>query len=160
MRAIATVLVAVSFLTSGCAPRSGAPLSPASLVRDDWTAVTQVHTGSAVRVTSRANVSLEGRLVAADVSHIAVRTRSGEIRLARTEVQTVWAERRQTKRGAKIGFGAGAIAGIAAGLVATRSNRLPWALMLGAGWGGIGALIGALEAPHGSVVIYTAGGVP
>jgi hypothetical protein len=124
--------------------------------RQRWDALRAIPLNTELRVLDDRDRLVDGRLAILADDGITIRTSAGEVVLPRTSVRRI--ERLYTSsraRRAKIGFLIGAAAGAAVGATAVQSNRGPWILMLGGGWGGIGAAIGAASKPsRRAVVVY------
>lgn len=139
---VTLTLVAIS--NCGCAARSAVALGNAA-APDDWSAVTRLATGSALRVEVSAEPSTTGRLVSAQTNQVTISAGSSQRTFLRPEIRRVVLVQRRTGQKAKRGFIIGAIAGGLVGGLGTKSNQVPWAAFLAAGWGAIGATIGASD---------------
>jgi len=134
----------MAMFSCGCAARSAVALGNAA-ASDDWSAVTRLATGSALRVEVSAEPSTTGRLVSAQTNQVTISTGSSQRTLLRPEIRRVILVQRRTGQRAKRGLIIGAIAGGLVGGLGTKSNQVPWAAFLAAGWGAIGATIGAAD---------------
>lgn len=135
----------VAILSSGgCAARSAAASGNAS-APDDWSAVTRLAPGTTLRVEVSAGSSTTGRLVSAQTNQVTIWVGSLQRTFLRPEIRRVVLVQRRTGQKAKRGFIIGAIAGGLVGGLTTESNQVPWAAFLAAGWGAIGAAIGASD---------------
>jgi uncharacterized protein YcfJ len=135
----------VAILSSGgCAARSATALGNTS-APDDWFAVTRLAPGTVLRVEVSAGSATTGRLVSAQTNQVTISAGSSQRTFLRPEIRQVVLVQRRTGQKAKRGFIIGAIAGGLVGWLTTESNQLPWAAFLAAGWGAIGATIGASD---------------
>lgn len=148
-RRFAALSVLAIFHTWALVPSiSAQPASSQSTAQNlqNWESVKRVGRDTKIRVTERSGAATIGSFQSASDSHVDVLTIGGAVQIARDEIYRV--ERMSAEgraRGAKIGFVIGAVAGATLGAATTKSNRVPWAVTLGAGWGGVGALIGAVS---------------
>lgn len=129
---------------SGCAARSAAALESVPAPHD-WSAVAGLATGSAIRVEISAGPSTTGRLVSVQMNQVTILAGGSQQKFLRPEIHRVVLVQRRTGQKAKRGLMVGAIAGGLVGGLATKSNSVPWAAFLAAGWGAIGAAIGASD---------------
>ena len=152
-------LVAI-LANGGCAVRSPAALGNAS-APDDWSAVTRLAPGTALRVEVSAGSSTTGRLVSAETNQVTMSVRNEQRTFLRPEVRRVVLVQRRTGQKAKRGFIIGAIAGGLVGAPTTESNQVPWAVLLAAGWGAIGAVIGVSDGffDRAETLVYLASSV-
>ena len=150
------MLVCLAFGLTGCAGRSAAIAAPKP-GGDDWQRLTTVKRGTMLKVLT-ASGDVAGRFVSSEGGQIKVMAGSREVSIAKSDVQQVSVRRGTTRQKVKRGFAIGALAGGLLGAFTTESNRVAFTLFLAAGWGGIGALIGALDGIGSSseVVIYVA----
>jgi len=134
----------MAIFSSGCAARSVVALrnAPAS---DDWSAVTRLATGTSLRVEVSAEPSTTGRLVSVQGNQVTISSGSWQRTFLRPEIRRVVLVQRRTGEKAKRGLVIGAIAGALVGGLTTESNQGSWAAVMAAGWGAIGAVIGASD---------------
>jgi hypothetical protein len=136
-------LFALSALT-GCA--SLHPTGDRARVASyDWPSVMRLERGSAVRVEDVAGADMVGTLVGVTSDGVTVSQRSGSQTVLRPSVQRISLRQRQTATKAWRGWLVGTIAGTVLGAIVPETNRLPWAVFMGVGWGAIGAGIGASD---------------
>ncbi len=129
---------------SGCASRPpGAMRGTADF--HDWSAVMQLAPGSTVRVEETTRKDITGRLVRADGSEVTIATGPSPRTVLQADVQRLFVVERLTAMKAKRGWLVGTIAGGLVGGFLTKSNRVPWTLLMSAGWGAFGAGIGASD---------------
>jgi uncharacterized protein YcfJ len=142
--ALGLTFTLMAIFSSGCAARSAVAVSSA-LAPDDWSAVTRLATGTALRVEVLAEPSTMGRLVSVQTDQVTISSRSSQRTFLRPEIRRVALVQRRTGEKAKRGLVIGAIAGGLVGGLTTESNRGSWAAFMAAGWGAIGAVIGASD---------------
>ena len=153
--ALTGLAMVVAALSTGCALRA-APKAAAAAVPSDWSQVTNLAPRARLKVKDTAGLLTAGQFIRADATHLTVLSMDRDVVFEKARVTTVILEERQTGRKAKRGFTFGALAGALVGLFGTRSNQVPWAAMLAAGWGSVGFLIGATDGATDihRVVIY------
>ena len=142
--ALVLTFTLMAIFSSGCAARS-AVASRNTPAPDDWSAVTRLATGTALRVEVSAEPSTTGRLVSAQANQVTISAGSSQRTFLRPEIRRVVMVQRSTGRKAKRGFVIGAIAGGLVGGLTTESNQGSWAALMAAGWGAVGAVIGASD---------------
>ena len=126
--------------------RNEGPAPAADVQSGDWTAVRALVPGSQVRIWQEGGRSTEGILGIVAEEQIAVLIDKGSLSLARPSIRRIdLASGRQTRKGALIGLLIGAAGGTLQGALTTKSSRGVWTASLAAGWGGMGALFGALD---------------
>lgn len=102
--------------------------------------------GNGDPVACRVRVApVDGHLVRADGGGVTIAARPSPQTILRASVQRLFLIERLTATKAKRGWLVGTVAGGLVGFVATKSNRVPWALFMSAGWGAFGAGIGASD---------------
>lgn len=111
----------------------------------EWAAVIRLETGNTIRVENAAGDAIEGQFVRASSDDVTITMGSGAQTLLRATVQRLLLLERRTAQKAKRGWLVGTVAGGLVGALATKSNRVPWTLFMSAGWGAIGAGIGASD---------------
>jgi len=157
-----TVLRRTTAVVMVCALGMGSRIHGESLGQkraNDWTAVGSVPRGTHVKVAQRIGPPVDGRLEDWSDDAITVRTRTGNAKLSRaTIVRVVQVSGSQRSRRAGWGFLVGAAAGAIQGGALVESNRGAWMVALAAGWGSIGALIGAASGSHHESIIYESAG--
>jgi len=123
---------------------------------DDWNAVTALSPGTPLRVELETGRDVKGVLQRVDDAQLTLETRVPVIRAQIRKIERLGA--RRTDKFARWGFLIGALGGASWGYGSTLSNRGTWALLLGAGWGSIGALIGAINGARSQerILIYRA----
>jgi hypothetical protein len=145
-----------------CTLGTGSRIEGASPPQDrekDWAAVGSLPRGTHVKLAQRSGVSLDGRLEDWSDDAVTVRTKTGNVKAPRaTVVRVVRVSGSDRTRRAGWGFLAGAIAGAVQGGALVRSNRGAWITVLSAGWGAVGAAIGAASGGHRESVIYESPG--
>lgn len=129
---------------AGCASLPSTGMRAAS-EPNDWSVVMQLGTGSTVCVEDTARNVVAGHLVRADGGGITIAVGPSPQTILRASVQRLFLIERLTATKAKRGWLVGTVAGGLVGFVATKSNRVPWALFMSAGWGAFGAGIGASD---------------
>ena len=141
---VGLIFTLMAIFSSGCAARSVVALrnAPAS---DDWSAVTRLATGTSLRVEVSAEPSTTGRLVSVQANQVTISSGSWQRTFLRPEIRRVVLVQRRTGEKAKRGLVIGAIAGALVGGLTTESNQGSWAAVMAAGWGAIGAVIGASD---------------
>lgn len=133
--------------------------SPPQDREKDWAAVGSLPRGTHIKLTQRSGLSIEGRLEDWSDDALTVRTPTGNVKAPRaTVVRVVRVSGSDRTRRAGWGFLAGAVAGAAQGGALVLSNRGAWITVLAAGWGAIGAAIGAASGGHRESVIYESPG--
>ena len=110
----------------------------------DWSAVMRLGTGRSVRVEDTAHNVVAGQIVRADGDEITIAAGPSPRTVLRASVQRLFLVERLTATKAKRGWLIGTVAGGLVGAFA-KSNRVPWALFMSAGWGAFGAGIGASD---------------
>ncbi len=157
-RTVGLLGLAIALATAACATRS-TRIDPTRLagVGSDWATVVGLRTGVQVRVELSSSGRVEGRLARADEHGLTLAHGDAVRAVARADVRRViTVGHRKTE---KAGRGAiiGGVLGGALGLVA-ETNRAAWSAILAAGWGAVGALIGAADGfvDREEVVIYAA----
>ena len=142
--ALVLTFTLMAIVSSGCAARSAVALrnTPAP---DDWSAVARLATGTALRVEASAQPSTTGRLVSVQTNQITISSGSSQRTFLQPEIRRVVLVQRRTGQKAKRGLIIGAVAGGLVGGLTTESNQGSWAAFMAAGWGAIGAVIGASE---------------
>jgi hypothetical protein len=149
------MLLCGAFGLTGCAVRSTAVAAPKPSVAD-WERVISVERGTILKVLT-ASGAVTGHFVSAEGDELRVLADAREIAIAKSDVQRVSVQRGRIRQKVKRGFALGALAGGLVGALTTQSNRLSWTAFLAAGWGGVGALIGALDrTDNHEIVIYIA----
>lgn len=154
------VLAALSLfalaVATACGARSSAGTASAPAL-DEWERVMRLTCGTIVTVETGSE-TIAGRLVSAETDRLTILTRGTESTVARSGARRVTMSQRLTRQKAGRGFGVGALAGGLVGALTTRSNRVPWATMLAAGWGAMGALFGAIDGASDRrvIVVYEA----
>lgn len=145
-------------VNAGCAARSSAATTPKSLNVADWATVMQVQPGTSVKIYVRSGATIAGKVLTADPDYLTVEDRGRNVVFAKRDIRRVAVQQRETGRFARRGLAFGALAGALLGALTTESSRVPWALMLASGWGGVGAAIGAIDGSQErrEVVIYLA----
>jgi len=110
----------------------------------DWTAVANTAAGAQVRLDLVGAATEKGELARIDATHVVI-VAGGETKPFPRDVMRrifVRSERKgAAKQGFLVGFGVGALQGYAL----TRSNRVLLAALFGAGWGALGAGVGAIR---------------
>jgi hypothetical protein len=151
------VAAALCVTVAGCASAAGrAATSTAAIAPiDSWSPVRALPNGARIEV-EHGSAASTGRFEAADAGRLVMLVDGTRVEIDRASIgrvlQRTHARRTWALRGLLVGAGAGAIWGA----VSTVTNQVPWSLTLGAGWGGLGAVIGALTAPERHVVVYRA----
>ena len=143
----------LALLASGCAARRPPTISQGAA--PGWDAVMQLPISSQIRLQT-ADAVTAGRLLHVDATVLSLSHRDGVIRIERAAIQRVTRRQRQSARQSRIGFGVGAGLGLMVGGITTESSQVPWMFTLAAGWGGLGALIGAISGAGDvrEVVVY------
>ena len=148
MRPRSLVLVVVMLVLGGRAEAGRGDL-PAPLVErqsSDWTAVRTLAPGSQIRIQQEDGRSTQGIVRSVADDQISVSIDQNAVSLARPSIRRIeLASGRQTRKGALIGLLIGAAGGALQGVLTTKSSRGVWTASFAAGWGGIGALFGALD---------------
>jgi hypothetical protein len=155
-----TFIIAVVLGSAGCAARSTATVRDASAV-DDWSAVMTLTEGTALRLDLSTGSSTSGRLVSVKTTQITISTEGSNRTLLVPDIRRVAVVERRTRQKARRGFIIGAVAGGLFGRLGTQSNQGAWAVILAAGWGAIGAAIGASDGffDHKEMLVYVASNV-
>ena len=142
--------------SGGCASRATAPST--ATASGDWSAVEALAPGSKVAVERHGGNAVSGatRTVAAD--SIEVDTDRSTLVVARADVSRVLRTRSRASESTARGLAIGGVGGVLQGLLLTKSNRLLFAGLFGAGWGLIGATAGAISgAGHSeTTIVYSA----
>jgi uncharacterized protein YcfJ len=138
-------LMLMTIVGSGCAARSAVTLGNVS-APDDWSAVTTLAIGSSLRIEVSAEPSTTGRLVSVQTNQVTISSGSSPRIFLRSEIRRIVLVQRRTGQKAKRGLFIGAIAGGIVGGLTTESNQGSWAAFMAAGWGAIGAALGASDA--------------
>ena len=119
-------------------------ISAAAQAREDWAAVTALTAGQQVKVAATRNV--RGVFERADLQRLVIIDSGRSVEFPRAEVRSVVTiGERQVRRHARNGLIIGAAAGATLGALLAQSGKAQWALFMGAGWGAIGAAIGASD---------------
>jgi hypothetical protein len=118
---------------------------PASYQSQDWGVLRQVTPGTLLQVEERTGRTTKGRLVAVDERTIFLRIGTTDIQRDRGAVLRVMRTDSPARRRALIGLLIGAAGGAVQALTTVETNKGPWALGLGLGWGAIGALVGGVS---------------
>ena len=150
------VLIGVLILGgSACAARSAPANLQSASPPNDWAVVMRVAGGSQLKVDATLG-SIAGRLVSVENDQLTLLRGTTCVAVSRRDVKRIVLVQRRTIQKAKRGFAVGAIAGALMGTLGTKSNQLIWSAFLAASWGGLGALIGAIDgaSAHGDTVVY------
>lgn len=150
--AAAAVLVAI-VAAPGCAARRLPAAVPAP---SDWTVLSKLRPSSRLIVLTDTGRTT-GSLRDVDDSGLSVTLRDGTVHIPRDQVRRVVVRERQTARKARLGFGIGAGLAIMTGII-TETNPLGFLLLMVPGWGGTGALVGAIDGATDvrEIVVYEA----
>jgi len=114
--------------------------------QSDWGAVAAIPPGTQLRLEAERGRRAEGTLEVVDHTQLTLQGKSPAPRTLIRKVERLGATR--TSKFAKWGFLIGAVGGVALGYSVVETNKGPWALRMGFGWGAIGAAIGALDGLH------------
>lgn len=149
MRRVIPTLV-LAGLVGGCVHSRSVSVQPspeaASAKRSSWAAVQALPAGSSVSVQLWTSPALEGDIVSSNGEQLVVLLGGAAIRLQRLAIRRITlVGNRTVARRARWGFLIGAIAGATVGATTAETNRGRWALFLSGGWGGLGALFGAID---------------
>jgi hypothetical protein len=109
----------------------------------DWAAARGIRQGGRVRVITQSGERVTGDVVTVTSDLLVVDVGGSETRLPQSEVRRLYTVHR-VKPAAVKGLLIGGAAGVSVALMTAETDRGPWAVMLGAGWGVIGALIGSV----------------
>ena len=152
MRASTTVTFVFSFVVS--ALTQGIP--------NDWDAVKALGHGITVRVQQLEGRQIEGRLVSVDDVAITVVAKGTTFSLDRQSIGQIDRVGRQVGKRAERGLLIGAGGGAALGYSMAETNRGLWTALMAAGWGALGALIGAADGSreHEYRLVYRAASPP
>ena len=156
--AVSIALGITVFALAGCASLRS-PGVRAGSESSDWSAVMRLDPGSSVRVEDAAGAAVAGRFVRADGDGVTLAVGPASQTVLRAAVQRLLLIERLTATKAKRAWLVGTVAGGLLGAFAAKSNRVPWALVMSAGWGAIGAVIGASDGffDRKESLIYRAG---
>ena len=144
------ILTILALVMSSCATSTPSVRLPSVEETDpassDWARVVRLRQGVLLEIEHGGGVGV-GRLQSVDANRVVLSNDGSSTSIARSSVRLVAVlDDGQRGRYARRGFLVGALAGAANVALNARSSRVVWALMLGAGWGGIGALIGTFVA--------------
>jgi hypothetical protein len=112
----------------------------------DWASVMALPNGSEVQVDLTTSQVATGALESATADDLILVVAHVDVMISRQLARRVALLAPPVMREAKRGFIVGSIFGALVGAVATKGNRLSWGAFLAASWGGLGALIGAIDA--------------
>ena len=116
---------------------------PSQAQADGWGSATLLSAGTQVRVTRLTSQPVaEGSLVAIDDLGITVNTKTGQETVQRANVLRI--EKRVPSRAIRNGFLSGAAFGLVLSVATVKSNRVLAYPFFTFGWGGVGALGGAI----------------
>jgi len=153
----ATASAVAASMLGGCASHRVQGVLPDSQPTE-WSSVTRLGPGALVRIEDAAHNVVAGRFVRADHCGVTLANEVSSQTVLQSDVERVTLISRLTASKAKRGGIAGTVAGGLAGTLTVKSNRVPWGLLLAAGWGAVGALIGASDgfADRKETVVYQA----
>jgi hypothetical protein len=158
MRSVIHIVVAAG-LTVGCAHGNVTQLRGLGQAGHSpmgtWESVQGVSGGTRISVAHVGGGTTEGEVVSVAVEGFVVSSKGKAVEIRQTAVEQVLVVTAgDHATGAKWGFLVGAGAGALVGGLTVESNRGAWMLMLSAGWGALGAVVGALGTEQRSQVIY------
>ncbi len=135
MRALTTLAFVFLFFVSALAQG----------LQDDWDAVKALRAGATVRIQQFGWRQVEGRLVSVDDAVIMIDAEGTTLSLDRQSIHQIERFGRQVRKRAGLGLLIGAGGGAVLGYSTAETNRALWTPLMAAGWGAIGALIGAVD---------------
>jgi len=135
MRASTTATLALLFFVS----------TVAQPLQDDWDAVKVLSAGATVRIQELGGRQVEGRLVSVDDAVIAILAKGMTFSFDRQSVRQIDRLERPVSKRARLGLLIGAGGGAVLGYSTAETNRGLWTALMAAGWGAVGALIGAVD---------------
>ena len=144
----------VAMMTSACGQRSVAPVVVPRDAEQAWRAVGETAKRTELRIALRDGKTTSGALLDWSPAHLAIVRQDGVKRIQRQEIRQISVVRSNRGRSAARGLLIGASAGAAQGMLLTQSNRGAFSLAFAAGWGAIGAGIGALAGGQHVTVVY------
>jgi hypothetical protein len=161
VRGVRTLASTVLCLTTmACASTGGlTTVSGASSPPAGWAPVRALAIGATIDVEYERSISA-GLFEAADADRLRMLVDGSPVEIPRASIRRIVQRTHARRISALRGLLVGAAAGAVWGAVSTETNRLPWSIMLSAGWGGFGAGIGALAAPERQLVIYRSADAP
>ncbi len=161
-RVLSVPLLAI--LMGGCAatvvsaPRAARSAGSPS---EQWASLQALHRGAPVEVTLLTRASIAGEFASVDDRRIAIVSHDGSVEVRRSDVQRITVVTGVTRAdGARWGFLVGAAAGALLAAATVTSNRGPWMMMMSAGWGSLGALVGSLYGSNGTTTVIYQGPTP
>jgi hypothetical protein len=111
-----------------------------------WETVLALPVGTFLQVETGSGEKIEGHVRSVSGNRLLLDTGNAAVELSQDATQrVVRLGARKTGQRARRGFLIGAGLGAAMGGFGAKSNRLAWMTFLAAGWGAIGAAIGALD---------------
>ena len=152
MRASTTVTFALLLFVS----------TVAQPLQDDWEAVKALNAGATVRIQQLGGRQVEGRLVSVDDAVIAIVAEGMTFSFERQSVRQIDRLARHVSKRAGLGLLIGAGGGAALGYATAETNRGLWTALMAAGWGAVGALIGAVDGlrEHDYLLVYRTVSLP
>jgi hypothetical protein len=140
-----TVCVVICFLL----------VSSSAHAQSDWAALTKLSPGARLRIESIRGGQTEGILQSVDEEELNLEKKPAAPRAEIHTIKLLGAPRTATF--ARWGFMVGAIAGGSVAYATAHASKGVWALYLGASWGAVGALIGAIDGAQSRqpTTIYT-----
>jgi hypothetical protein len=114
-------------------------------LQDDWDAVKALSAGTTVRIQQSGGRQVEGPVVSVDDAAIAILASGKTFSFDRQSVQQIDRLLRPVSKRAGLGLLIGASGGAVLGYSTAETNRGLWTALMAAGWGAVGALIGAVD---------------
>jgi hypothetical protein len=109
-----------------------------------WAELARLPRGSLIKLVRCEGATIRGQMILWTTNSVVLDTSGSQTPIDRASISQIFRISSNRATRARWGFVTGATLGAVQGLALTKSNREQWAFLFAAGWGGVGAAIGAL----------------